>query len=422
MAIQTRTRVTKGKAKNIDACADDRGIIRAAAMDQRGSLMREIGKQGGAGTPESLTDFKTAVTKALTPYATAILMDPEYGLPALKAKASDAGVLLAYEKSGYDADPESRMPDVLDRWTVRRQVEAGANGIKVLIYYDPFDDKDLNLRKEIVVERIGAECAANDVPLFVEPLAYKKGLDEKGLEFVKRKPEAVKKYMATFSEARFGIDILKVEVPVNMAFVQGSKANKSGDVAYTTAEALRHFKEAADAAVDLEVRRGEVVGLLGPNGAGEGTTIGMVLGLITPTAGAAEVLGRDVRVRREDALAGVGAMLEVTSFYPYLSGRDNLAAIAVLRGGGALARVDPLLARLGLAQRGGSKFRTYSLGMRQRLGIASTLLAHPALVVLDGPANGPDPAGARGDPELLRELRREEPRGLLPRPPPAPGG
>ncbi len=211
MAIQTRTRVTRGKAKNIDACADDRGIIRAAAMDQRGSLMREIGKQGGAGTPESLTEFKTAVTKALTPYATAILMDPEYGLPALKAKAPNAGVLLAYEKSG-------------------------------------FDDKDLNLRKEIVIERIGAECAANDVPLFVEPLAYKKGMDEKGLEFAKRKPEAVKKYMATFSEARFGIDILKVEVPVNMAFVQGSKANKSGEVAYTKAEALRHFKEAADAA------------------------------------------------------------------------------------------------------------------------------------------------------------------------------
>jgi tagatose 1,6-diphosphate aldolase len=166
----------------------------------------------------------------------------------LQAKAPNAGVLLAYEKSGYDADPENRLPDVLDRWTVRRLVEVGANGIKVLIYYDPFDDKDVNLRKEIVIERIGAECAANDVPLFVEPLAYKKGMDEKGLDFAKRKPDAVKKYMATFSEARFGIDILKVEVPVNMAFVKGSKANKSGDVAYTKAEALRHFKEAADAA------------------------------------------------------------------------------------------------------------------------------------------------------------------------------
>ena len=164
--------------------------------------------------------------------------------------------------------------------------------------------------------------------------------------------------------------------------------------------------------LDLEVRRGEVVGLLGPNGAGKSTTIGMVLGLVAPTAGTAEVLGRDVRVRREDALAGVGAMLEVTSFYPYLSGRDNLAAIALLRGGGALARVDPLLARLGLAQRGGSKFRTYSLGMRQRLGIASTLLADPALVILDEPANGLDPAGQREIRELIKELAGED-RGVL---------
>jgi len=164
--------------------------------------------------------------------------------------------------------------------------------------------------------------------------------------------------------------------------------------------------------LDLNVRRGEVVGLLGPNGAGKSTTIGMVLGLITPTAGTAEVLGRDVSARREEALAGVGAMLEVTSFYPYLSGRDNLAAIAILRGGGALARVDPLLARLGLAQRGGSKFRTYSLGMRQRLGIASTLLGDPALVILDEPANGLDPAGQREIRELIRELAGED-RGVL---------
>ena len=164
--------------------------------------------------------------------------------------------------------------------------------------------------------------------------------------------------------------------------------------------------------LDVEVRRGEVVGLLGPNGAGKSTTIGMVLGLIAPTAGSAEVLGRDVLTRREDALAGVGAMLEVTAFYPYLSGRDNLTSIAILRGGGALGRVDPLLARLGLAQRGGSKFRTYSLGMRQRLGIASTLLADPALVILDEPANGLDPAGQREIRELIRELAGEN-RGVL---------
>lgn len=164
--------------------------------------------------------------------------------------------------------------------------------------------------------------------------------------------------------------------------------------------------------LDLVVTRGEVVGLLGPNGAGKSTTIGMVLGLVAPTAGSANVLGHDVAAHREKALAGVGAMLEVTSFYPYLSGRDNLVAVALLHGDGALARVDPVLTRLGLATRGGSKFRTYSLGMRQRLGIASTLLGDPALVILDEPANGLDPAGQREIRELIKELAKEG-RGVL---------
>lgn len=164
--------------------------------------------------------------------------------------------------------------------------------------------------------------------------------------------------------------------------------------------------------LDLEVRRGEIVGLLGPNGAGKSTTIGMVLGLVRPTAGQVEVMGKDVATHREQALAGLGAMLEVTSFYPYLSARDNLMALAKVRGGQARSRVEPLLARLGLKDRAGSKFRTYSLGMRQRLGIASTLLGDPAVVILDEPANGLDPAGQREIRELTRELAQEG-RGVL---------
>src|SRR4029078_13724011 len=119
--------------------------------------------------------------------------------------------------------------------------------------------------------------------------------------------------------------------------------------------------------LDLEVRRGEVVGLLGPNGAGKSTTIAMILGLVRPTAGTAQVVGKDVALDRDAALANLGAMLEVTSFYPHLTGQQNLVAIATLRGGDAHKRVDPLLRRLGLADRAQSKFRTYSLGMRQRL-------------------------------------------------------
>ena len=164
--------------------------------------------------------------------------------------------------------------------------------------------------------------------------------------------------------------------------------------------------------LDLEVHRGEVVGLLGPNGAGKSTTIGMILGLVRPTAGSASVLGKDVVSQRHQALANLGAMLEVTSFYPHLTGRQNLVALAMIRGGVAQTRVDPLLKRLGLGDRGGSKFRTYSLGMRQRLGIASTLLSDPAVVILDEPGNGLDPAGQREIRELTRELAKEG-RGVL---------
>jgi ABC-2 type transport system ATP-binding protein len=160
--------------------------------------------------------------------------------------------------------------------------------------------------------------------------------------------------------------------------------------------------------LDLEVRRGEVVGLLGPNGAGKSTTIGMILGLVRPTDGTAEVMGHDVWRDRENALAGSGAIVETPAFYPYLSGRDNLVALALIRGGGSRARVDPLLERVGLSARAKSKYRTYSLGMKQRLGIASTLLSDPPLVILDEPANGLDPAGQREIRELVRELAKEE--------------
>ena len=185
------------------------------------------------------------------------------------------------------------------------------------------------------------------------------------------------------------------------------------DVVLRTSGLVKRFGTlVASDHVDIEVRRGEVVGLLGPNGAGKSTTIGMVLGLVRPDAGQAEVAGRDVAKYREDALASLGAMLEVTSFYPHLTGRQNLIALAMLRGKGAVARVDPLLKRIGLADRAGSKFRTYSLGMRQRLGIASTLLPDPAVVILDEPANGLDPAGQREIRELVRELAKEG-RGVL---------
>lgn len=245
------TRMTWGKLAGINAVADARGVIAAAAMDQRGSLRKAIATArgaGGAATDDDLRQFKTAVTRVLTRYASGILLDPEYGLPALAAKAPDAGVLLAYEKTGYDAADNRRLPDLLDVWSVRRLVAAGADVIKVLLYYNAFADAATNAIKHAFIERIGAECAANDVPFFLEIVTYNDAVGpEKGFDYAKTKPEQVQRGMAEFTQPQYGVDVLKVEIPVNMEFVTGTRAFK-GQAAYTRAEALRLIRAAADAA------------------------------------------------------------------------------------------------------------------------------------------------------------------------------
>src|ERR1700691_5706642 len=130
-------KVAPGKQKGMSAVANARGVIAAAAMDQRGSLKSAIAKDKGidksAVTPEMMSEFKEAVTRILTPYATAILLDPEYGLSAAKVRSKNAGLLLAYEKTGYDNSQPGRLPDLLDHYSVRRLVEAGADCVKILL-------------------------------------------------------------------------------------------------------------------------------------------------------------------------------------------------------------------------------------------------------------------------------------------------
>jgi ABC-2 type transport system ATP-binding protein len=159
--------------------------------------------------------------------------------------------------------------------------------------------------------------------------------------------------------------------------------------------------------LDLQVRKGEVLGFLGPNGSGKSTTVGMILGLIAPTAGRIEFRGRDLSAQRAEATRAIGAIIETPAFYPFLSGRDNLRALAMAAGGVPAGRIEQLLALVGLSERAGSQFKTYSLGMKQRLGIASTLLTDPELVILDEPTNGLDPAGQREIRELIPMLARQ---------------
>jgi tagatose 1,6-diphosphate aldolase len=238
-------RLTPGKLAGLRRVSTDRGVIAAAAMDQRGSLQKALAKEkGGTVTDAMIEEFKTLVTEVLTPHASAILLDPEWGLPAAKRRAKKAGLLLAYEKTGYDKTGPGRLPDLLDLWSARRLKEAGADCVKILLYYTPFDPKTVNDTKHAWVERIGDECRANDIPFFLEFVGYEEGADEKGLEYAKKKPEIVMASMKEFSKDRYGVDVLKVEVPVNMKFVEGTKSY-SGQKAYSKKEALELFRLAA---------------------------------------------------------------------------------------------------------------------------------------------------------------------------------
>jgi tagatose 1,6-diphosphate aldolase len=245
-----KIRMSKQKFNRINAVADQKGVIAALAMDQRGSLQKSLGKaKGSPATAEDLSAFKSAVSEVLTPYASAILLDPEYGEEAVQRRAAGVGVLLAYEKTGYDASQKGRLPDLLPAVSVRRLLAAGANVVKFLLYYDPDDNPQINAFKHAFIERVGAECQANQAPFFLEIVAYSDAIpDEKSLEFARVKPDKVLRYMREFSQPQYGVDVLKVEAPVNMRFVEGSLANPDGQVAYTRAQAKEHFVRAAAAA------------------------------------------------------------------------------------------------------------------------------------------------------------------------------
>jgi tagatose 1,6-diphosphate aldolase len=211
------------------------------------SIAKDKGIDKKAVTPEMMSEFKSAVVRILTPYASAILLDPEYGLEAAKVRAKNAGLLMAYENSGYDNTRPGRLPDLLDIWSVRRIAAAGADCLKILLYYTPFDAPHINDIKHAWVERIGAECTAVDIPFFLEFVGYVEGGDEKGIEYARKKPEVVRGSMEEFSKPQYAVDILKVEVPVNMAFVAGTASCK-GEAAYSREEAKEYFRAAAAAA------------------------------------------------------------------------------------------------------------------------------------------------------------------------------
>lgn len=228
------------KQKKLKRLCDKNGIIGALAIDQRGALRRMLGED----TPvEQLETFKVLVSKYLTKYASSILLDPELGWKAAEARDKNAGLLVAYEKTGYDKTVPGRYPDLVENVSVQRLKANGADAVKVLLYIDIDEDRAVNDVKEAFIERIASECKAEDIPFFLELVSYDaKVTDEK--EYAKLKPRKVIEAMKLYSQERFGVDVLKVEVPVNMKYVEGFAEN---EVLYTKEEAAAFYKEQSDA-------------------------------------------------------------------------------------------------------------------------------------------------------------------------------
>jgi len=244
-------KLSPGKRKRLESVSDSRGVIAALAIDQRDALRKllsaELKIEKQAVPREKLEEFKSIVVRALSPHASAVLLEPEYGLPAAAQRTSSSGLLMAYEVSGYDPNVPGRIPRLLERWSVRRLLDAGAHCIKVLLYYALTDAPEIMDRKRAWVERVGWECIGLDAPFFLEIVPYQAGVDEQSPEFARCKPDILTSAMKEFSQPRYCVDVLKVGVPVTMAYVQGSSAS-DGTFVHSRKDALDLLRRAAEAA------------------------------------------------------------------------------------------------------------------------------------------------------------------------------
>lgn len=256
--------VSPAKQKRLEKLSTEAGVIGALAIDQRRSLRRLIadaaGKPVEAVSDAQLVAFKQTIAEVLSPHATAILFDTEYGLPGAEARAAACGLLLAYELDGYENPRPHRMLALMPQLSVERLAELGADGVKILLHYSPADAEHANDEKFAMIERIGAECEAVGLPFFLEPVLYdpshpllQSGLSaqqkrEQAFAFAKQKPALVIEMMREFSRERYRVDILKVEFPVVAAFTEGSTTFHGDEAAYSMSEALTWYRKADEAA------------------------------------------------------------------------------------------------------------------------------------------------------------------------------
>ncbi|MDE1548211.1 tagatose-bisphosphate aldolase [Jeotgalibaca caeni] len=240
-------KLTPNKYAYLQKLSDKENRINALAIDQRGSLKKMIAANSSKEVgDEGIINFKKEISEGLTQYATAILLDPEYGIPAAELRHEDAGLLISYEKTGYDATEVGRLPDLLPIWSAKRIKEMGADAVKILLYYDVDEDEAINDQKHAFVERVGSECKGEDIPFFLEIVTYDATDDDvKSAKYAKVKPHKVNESMKVFSDERYAVDVLKMEVPVNMNYVEGFAGD--GEVVHTREEALQYFREQSEA-------------------------------------------------------------------------------------------------------------------------------------------------------------------------------
>ena len=239
--------ISAAVAKHMENLSTTDGVISALAIDQRGSLKQMLADAANKPADETtIVDFKKAVSSELTPYASSILTDPEYGLPATKVRDKNCGLLLSYEKTGYDTTEPGRMPDLIANQSGLRIKNEGGDAIKFLVYYDPDEGQEINDKQQAFVERVGAEARANELPFFLEVLTYDANIaDAKSEEFAKVKANKVIETMKEFSKPQYDVTVLKVEIPFNIKYVEGF--NGSNNVVYTQQEAKDLLKEQSEA-------------------------------------------------------------------------------------------------------------------------------------------------------------------------------
>lgn len=243
--------LSKGKYQRMLKLTNDEGKIDALALDQRGSLVKMMKaaseKYGKLFSMKMVYDFKEVVSRILSPLSSAVLLDEQMGFKGIEAKDPDTGLIMSYEKTGYDANEPGRLPSLIPDQSAQIMVSKGADALKVLLYFNPDDPDEINDQKKAFAERYGTEGLAAETPTFFEIVTYDDRYDSKSLEFAKEKPDFVLRAMKEFTQDKYHIDVLKMEVPFNPTYIEGWDAS-AGKSAYTEDQAKGYLKQLSDEA------------------------------------------------------------------------------------------------------------------------------------------------------------------------------